>query len=244
VLGSETPLVSIVSEVGIRINPSMKLKLSGEIISKSSSLISSSSSSSLSIVGRAEWSVDDDSISLIDKSLSPINQNLSLSSLSLSSSQSNSNTKSWMMNLVLPSNTLPPQSTFRFTLKCSFILSSGTGSLISSFSSIVITTNSPPLPGVFEVSPLRGGRMMNTSFEFVSFGWEDVDLPLSYAFSYQSQSSSSSLSSSYLLIRSRQEISHCSSQLPKGNGNQFQLQTRLEVFDNLDGSSMRYVSEV
>jgi len=59
---------------------------------------------------------------------------------------------------------------------------------------------------------------------------------LSYAFSYQSQSSS------YFLIRSRQEVSNCSSQLPKGNGNQFQLQTRLEVFDHLDGSSMKYVS--
>jgi hypothetical protein len=53
-----------------------------------------------------------------------------------------------------------------------------------------------------------------------------------------------SQSSSYFLIRSHQEVSNCSSQLPKGNGNQFQLQTRLEVFDHLDGSSMRYVSEV
>ena len=82
----------------------------------------------------------DDSISLVDKSLSPSIKTYPSSS-SLPSSQSNSNSKSWMMNFVLPSNS-PPQSTFRFTLKC-------TGSLITSFSSIVITTTLSSLTNVY-----------------------------------------------------------------------------------------------
>jgi hypothetical protein len=90
--------------------------------------------------------------------------------------------------------------------------------------------------------------MMETVYEFVSSGWEDVDLdfPLTCEFSYQSTaSSSSSLSSGdYLVHRPRLEVSYSSSMLPRGRrvvvGDQSELvmlSTRVRVFDSLDGRS-------
>jgi hypothetical protein len=219
VLPSESPLISIVSLSGTRINPSQKLKLSGEVLS-------GAGVQSGSVSGVASWRVDDASISLVARSLSDISKNLMLF-----------RSGSTVMSLVLSPDTLPQQSRFVFTLSC--VLSSG----YSSSSSIVITTNSPPLPGAYEVSPVRGGRMMETVFEFVAFGWEDADLdfPLTYEFSYQSTSTSSTSSlfssSDYLVHRSRLEVSYSSSKLPRGRrvvvedeGELMLLSTRVRIF--------------
>jgi hypothetical protein len=73
VLPSESPLISIVSLSGTRINPSQKLKLSGGIIS-------GAGMQSGSVSGVASWSVDDASIPLVARSLSEISKNLMLSS--------------------------------------------------------------------------------------------------------------------------------------------------------------------
>jgi hypothetical protein len=233
VLPSESPEVSVLSLVGTRINPFQKLKLLGEIMSPSRS------------GGVASWSVDDGSIFLVAGSLSEISKTWSSSG----STSSLSNVKT-VMSLVLSPDSLPQQSRLVFTLSCE--LSSG----LSSSSSIVITTNSPPLPGVYLASPSRGGRMMETEYEFVSSGWEDVDLdlPLTYEFSFQSfsgaGSSSSSVGSSpstYLVHRSRLELSYSSSKLPRGlssddNEGVSELSTRVRVFDTVDGRSEAYAS--
>jgi hypothetical protein len=219
VLPSESPVVSVLSLVGTRINPSQKLKLLGEIMSPSRS------------GGVASWSVDDGSILLVAGSLSEISKTWS-SSVSASSL---SNVKT-VMSLVLSPDSLPQQSRLVFTLSCE--LSSG----LSSSSSIVITTNSPPLPGVYSASPSRGGRMMETEYEFVSSGWEDVDLdlPLTYEFSFQS------FSGTYLVHRSRLELSYSSSKLPRGLSREHEgvseLSTRVRVFDSVDGRSEAYAS--
>jgi hypothetical protein len=202
VVPSDSPKISLLSETGIKINPSQKLKLSGQITSKAS--------------GVAVWTIDDPTVSLSSKALTEVTKVLS------------SSTATSSMNLILPAGTLPQQSTFTFTLSAT--LSTG----FSSSSSIIIMTNSPPNPGMFEVSPDQGGLMVETKFDFVASQWEDDDLPITYEFSYQSTSSLDI----YLVIRSRMEVSFSSSSLPQGrNDEKNLLETKVTVFDRLDGKS-------
>ena len=77
------------------------------------------------------------------------------------------------MNLVVVGNSLPPQSSFTFTLSCS--LDNG----YSSSSSVTIITNSPPFGGLLEVDPVVG-MMLETMFSMFGMGWIDEDLPLSF----------------------------------------------------------------
>jgi hypothetical protein len=56
---------------------------------------------------------------------------------------------------------------------------------LSSSSSVVIATNSAPLPGVFEVTPLEG-QMLATLFTMTASNWVEDDLSLSYEFGYES----------------------------------------------------------
>jgi len=214
IVSPESPRISIISEGGNKINPSDKLKLSGEVIS------------SFESSGLLLWSINDESISLEDVSLSDIKRRI------IPSSSSSNLMRITKISLVLPSNILPQQSTFTFTLQfnsSSFSLSS---------SSITITTNSPPLPGIYEVSPSNGGLMLETVFSFVASQWEDEDIPISYEFSYQSPFSSTN----YLVHRSRQEISYSSSKLPSSNNGNKLLLTQVKVFDILDGKSSSFMS--
>jgi hypothetical protein len=86
--------------------------------------------------------------------------------------------------------------------------------------------------------------MMETEYEFVSSGWEDVDLdlPLTYEFSF---ASAAGAGASYLIHRSRLELSYSSSKLPRGQSAEQGanlLSTRVRVFDRLDGRSEAYAS--
>jgi hypothetical protein len=186
-------------------NPSSKLKILGSVDMKSS--------------GKAEWTVNDPTISLARLSLSPVSRILSSSILSAN-----------VLSLVIAGNILPEQSSFIFTLSCS--LDNG----YSSSSSIVIRTNSPPFGGSLMVDPTVGGVMLETVFSMNSGFWTDDDLPLSYEFGYFSPSS-------FVLFRSKLQLSYTSTFLPPGpqtTGSETvgsNLSCVVSIFDSLDSVS-------
>jgi hypothetical protein len=156
ILATLSPVVSLQSLSGSKINPSSKLKILGKVDIGSSGVV--------------QWSVNDNSIVLSSFSLSPL-------SLTLPSSPINSSHH--VVSLVIASRSLPQQSSFLFTLSCSLVNG------YTSSSSVVITTNSPPFGGVLEVNPVAG-VMLQTFFSMLAPGWVDEDLPLSYQFGYLS----------------------------------------------------------
>jgi hypothetical protein len=209
-LASQSPVVTleVVSSSGSKINPSSKLKILGRVAMPSQ--------------GELLWSVNDPSIQLSTASLSPI-------SLALPSSATTHSVDSVnVLSLVLVGNSLPAQSSFLFTLKCS--LDNG----FSSSSSVTISTNSPPFAGVLEVSPSEG-VMLNTTFWMFASDWCDEDLPLSYQFGYLTSTSSSSSSSDLIVLRSRMELSFTSTLLPAVSS------CAVMVFDQLSSSSRSIV---
>lgn len=208
VLPSLAPLVSITSESGIRINPSQKLKLLAQVEVSSSAT--------------ATWSVDDPSIALSAISLSDVQQTFPVLVPS---------TQRYAMSLVLPQDTLPQQGTFLFQL--SIITTTGH----TATAAISISTNSPPLPGEYSVSPLTG-MMATTKFTFTATKFEDSDLPVTYEFAYIQ-----SATEVYLVHRSRLQRSFAESVLPAGRHDEGDyLSTRLQVFDNLDAKYVTFKS--
>lgn len=171
-LNSHAPLVTLEVLSGTKMNPSSKLKILGRVDMASS--------------GKMKWTVNDASINLASVSLSPVTE-------SLPSSPMNS---PHVLSLVLVGNSLPPQSSFIFTLSCTLVNG------YSSSSSVIITTNSPPFGGMLEVSPAEG-IMLQTLFSMIGLGWIDEDLPLSYQFGYVgiSDSTSNSPSSNLIVFR-------------------------------------------
>jgi hypothetical protein len=211
ILASLSPVVRLEVSSGSKMNPSSKLKILGSVDMGSS--------------GELQWSVNDDSIVLSSVSLSPLSR-------SLPSSPINS---PHVLSLVIVGNSLPPQSSFVFTLSCS--LTNG----YSSSSNFIITTNSPPFGGVLEVNPVKG-VMLETVFTMLSLDWVDEDLPLSYQFGYFTFSPSLSISSSTgaTVFRSKLQMPHTSTTLPSGslrNQSSSNLTCVVVVFDDLDSSS-------
>jgi hypothetical protein len=210
ILAAQSPLVKLEVLSGSKMNPSSKLKILGRVDMGSS--------------GEVRWSVDDDSIVLSSVSLSPLSR-------SLPSSPANS---PHVLSFVIVGNSLPPQSSFKFTLSCSLVNG------FSSSNSLTITTNSPPFGGTLEVLPVVG-VMLETVFSILSFDWVDEDLPLSYEFGYLSSSSPSS--SGAVMFRSKSQLSSASTFLPAGpqrsnlNRSVPNLTCVVMVFDQLHSSS-------
>jgi hypothetical protein len=205
ILASLDPMVRLDVLSGSKINPSSKLKILGRVDMGSS--------------GEVRWLVNDDSIVLSSVSLSPLSR-------SLPSSSTNS---PHVISLVLLGNSLPSQSSFKFTLSCS--LANG----FTSSNSLTITTNSPPFGGVLDVSPVKG-VMLETVFWMFGSDWVDEDLPLSYQFGYLSPSSSAS-SNGVSVFRSKLQLSFASTTLPSGPPYFSNLTCVVMVFDQLDSSS-------
>jgi len=93
-----------------------------------------------------------------------------------------------------------------------------------------VTTNGPPTPGLFTVSPSTGIELSD-SFLFAASQWSDQELPLSYVFGFHSPSDYSLI----LSIRSLSEIAFASSTLPAGlatNGHTIVCVTK--VYDSYD----------
>ena len=76
------------------------------------------------------------------------------------------------MNLVIANNALPFRSTLIFTLSCGL-----------SSASVVVTTNGPPLMGIFKALP-QNGIELSTIFNFTAIDYIDPDLPLTYQYGF------------------------------------------------------------
>jgi hypothetical protein len=203
ILSSLSPVVRLDAASGSRINPSSKLKIIATI--------------EMSSRGVVQWSVDDPSVALSAVAISPLTRILSPSLTSPN-----------VFSLVIPSNILPEQSTFIFSLSC--VLDNGH----SSSSRVIITTNSPPFGGALEIKPSTG-VMLETIFVMVSTGWIDEDLPLSYQFGYLTSTDQINV------LRSRLELAYTSSLLPsaspQGNRIHSNLSCVVNVFDQFDSIS-------
>ena len=207
VLPSNSPLITMQSESGLRINPTEKLKLLATI--------------ETAFPTSAQWSINDPSIILSEMSLSEIKKDIGITGLT--------SPRTFVLSLVLPPASLPQQSTFNFYMTCT----STTGH--SASAAITISTNAPPLPGVYTVMPETGGVMLTTEFTFVALRWEDDDVPITYEFAYQSAAGS------YLVHRSRTQVSFTTAPLPAGRDLlNFTLSTRLVVFDILNAQHAEY----
>jgi hypothetical protein len=165
------------------------------------------------VPGVAQWSIDDLSISLNEFNRTAISQSI-----------------------------IPGLNSFNFVLKGDSFPISESPYIISlkmigysSQSSIQITMNTPPRPGLFLVSP-PNGLALATEFKFYAMQWNDTELPLTYQFSYSSHSNSDGVSSQ--VLQSRSELSYVLTFLPTGvhQDNGF-VSCEVFVFDTLDASS-------
>ena len=112
--------------------------------------------------------------------------------------------------------TMVADNAYTFTLSCSGIDES---------SSITVSANSPPIPGIFHVDPIQGTEA-TTSFTFMSLNWEDVDLPLQYHFGYLDSSNS------FLGLHKKSERSNMFTLLPASTDIDNILTTVVHVFDS------------
>jgi hypothetical protein len=156
----------------------------------------------------AEWSVDEPSITLKTAAITPI-----------SSVIPTGTTRT--VYLGLASNVLPLRAALQFTL------TRGT-----SLSTIAVTTNGPPLPGTFIVTPSSGSEV-STPFSFSASVWSDPDLPLSYQFGFMTSSSGVGL-----VAQGRSEASYTTTTMPAGDAlDQYHMTCTVTVFDVLNAAS-------
>lgn len=133
-------------------------------------------------------------------------------------------------SLVIQANSLSMHSKYDIQLSCYHADS------LSSYSSVTIHTNSPPVPGEFSVEPLTG-REYSTPFLMTALYWSSEELPLLYSFGYLSITANDSA----LSIRSKSEGASTRTVLPGGEESQnYTLTLSLSVSDILDGLSNRY----
>jgi hypothetical protein len=125
------------------------------------------------------------------------------------------------LTLLLAASALPERSAFTFTLGCGV-----------SAASIEVTTNGPPLPGTFVVTPADGTEM-STVFQFLATVWTDSNLPISYQFGFTSASTGAAM-----VLQGRGQGSVASSTLPAGKLiSQYALECVVQVFDALNAMS-------
>ncbi len=154
----------------------------------------------------ATWTTDDESLDLSSIALTGTFSQLTPGALRT-------------VNLVLSANSLAETASYVFYLSCG-----------ASTSSVAVTTNGPPTPGLFSVSP-SAGTELSDSFLFAASQWSDQELPLSYVFGFHSPSDYSLI----LSIRSLSEIAFASSTLPAGLAtNGYTIVCVTKVYDSYD----------
>lgn len=161
------------------------------------------------------WSVNDTSLSLSQLALTPVQQHLSVSASTAKT-----------VNLVLPPNCLKQGTSYRFTVTA---LQSNTQ---PSFASIDVTTNGPPMPGVYTTTPALGGTAIQTLFQFAASLWVDSNLPLTFAFGFLSTTGS------FQVLQSQSASSYGSSMLPAGpQAVNYFLTTVGQIYDSFNANS-------
>jgi hypothetical protein len=140
----------------------------------------------------AVWSINDDSgVDLASSALTKTSRTVSSGITTL--------------YLALNPSVLPEGQVFTFTLLATMSSGGETGT-----ASVVVETNSPPLPGVLTSNP-SVGMELDTKFVLSASLWEDDDIPLSYALYFIDPRSVSAQS-----VKTRSEVSFGSTKLPAG----------------------------
>jgi hypothetical protein len=241
---NSTCVVSLIVGLDTRVaSSSISVNFLGELCPKVS--ISSTSPSSLthisiaskvSVVASIEqgtspvlcvWSFDD--------SVTTVSSSLSLSSIALTStktvveaSSSSSSSASVPLNLVIGASQLPSGAQLTLALTCSVV--NATSKSLTSVNTILITTNAPPSPGSFTVSPTSGVSLV-TVFTYGASAWSDADgdYPLNYQYGFVSPTDGT-----FVVVSGRSLTVRATSTLPPGvAGSNYGVSTRLNVFDSL-----------
>ena len=134
--------------------------------------------------------------------------------------------------LVAPGSLLE-RTTYTFQLTCRQV----TGE--QALASLSITTNGPPLPGKFDVTP-KAGTEFETPFKLVVQNWADEDIPISYAFGYLAQASTSYATTERVMsVRMVSEVTSATSMFPAGswNGTARVVACVATIFDSLGANS-------
>jgi len=168
-----------ISPIIASVNPASKVKLSGMVTVHQDAF--------------AIWYVDDLAVNLSTRALTP----LTVALIASQGAQS-------VINLSLKPNSLYQRSTYTFTLKVSTLAGS-----LTSKASVAVSTNGPPMPGAFTVTP-RIGIAIQQSFMFRATNWvDDLDsFPISYSFGFVSQQGN------LMTLQSRSEASYGNASLP------------------------------
>lgn len=196
------------------------------VISPTDPVISVARSNSIS---NSKWNPASDLV-LEGKVLSPSNgvAHWSISGLSIDPN---------VNKTALTRSILPGINTFNLVLRGGKIpisespyLISLTMSGFSASSSISISMNVPPRPGIFRVRPAVGIALA-TEFNFLANRWNDTDIPLTFQFAYTS-------GGRLQVIQSRSEVNFVSSFLPTGIERENRtIYCGTYIYDSLDASS-------
>jgi hypothetical protein len=220
VLAEIAPLVNIVTVQANRVQSSSILILKGWVSILSSAILAGAS---LECV----WSVDDPSIDLSVASYVPSTQIIPFTAKADSAS----------IYLSLSPNTLPVDASFVFALTCALLDSASGSSGAASFASFLVSTNSPPVPGIYAVDPLSGIELL-TTFQITAKYWVDSDIPISYEFGFMSSAMNISF-----VVQTKGLGSTASTNLAAGSALlNYSLTTIVQVFDSLDASAIKYAS--
>ena len=138
------------------------------------------------------------------------------------------------LQLALNPMSLAPNTLYTFSLECLSIDG------ITTSTSINVLTNSPPIPGLFQIFP-PSGVALHDEFHFIATNWYDEDLPLTYDFSYTSFTASLSINSTINLntnnnilpLQSRSLSNRVKTMLPLGDVLAF-----IQIYDTYDAISI------
>jgi sterol desaturase/sphingolipid hydroxylase (fatty acid hydroxylase superfamily) len=155
------------------------------------------------------WSSDSNAVDLTKAALTPVSAQVPASAATV-------------FPLYLAGNSLAVRSSYQFTLKC-----------VDSVAHVIITTNGPPVGGLLSVTSPSGSKVgteMMDDFQFLTSGWTDPDLPVTYLFGFVNPTTG--LISS---INTRSTVAFADSLLPAGlSSNAFGVQTLVQAFDVLN----------
>lgn len=180
VLVPGAPVVTVASTLTTVFNPGDKLFLFGSVAAVSSC--------------ECSWSIDDTSLDISSLALGAVSKNFALTAAS-----------SFTFNLALGGSSLAPGAQYSFELLCEDDSSSN----VVGFASVKVLTNSPPSPGLYEVSPNAGTELQDT-FTLAASQWIDTELPLTYSFGFLSSSDV------FQLVQSQSQLNYGTTVLPAG----------------------------